>query len=138
MVAIRTERNWVCAYDPRPGDVLIQVDLLGPAGDGIHLRPNTLGIFPIPAYQDWLDWAVAIADQMEHPIHILPLNHDDFFQPERFEPYRKFLANLAEEDREEVRRFSIAGCASAIRDSDDRQVRAQAYDVLVSLLSFYA
>lgn len=135
MVAIRTARNWVCAYDPRPGDVLIQVDLVGPAGDGIHSRPNRLGIFSIHTYQDWVNWAVAIADQMEHSIHILPLNHDDFFRQDRFEPYRKLLANLTDDEREEVRQLSISACASAMRDSNDWQVRYEAHGMLLWLVS---
>ena len=133
MVAIKTKRNWVCAYDRRPDDILVQVDLIGPVGDGIHLRPKSLGCFPIANYSEWVDWAVAIADQMAHPIHVLPLNHDDIFNTGRFEPYRKFLANMNEYERIEVRQIIVDSCAAIMRDSDTPTLRADAFNILVKL-----
>lgn len=133
MAIIKTRRNLVCAYDRRPEDVLVEVDLIGPAGDGIHLRPNSLGYFPIASYPEWVAWAVAIADQMAHPIHVLPLSHSDIFRTRRFEPYREFLQNLTNQEWGEMRQFLIGNCAELMRDGDDPAIRANAVNVLISL-----
>jgi len=130
MAIIKTQRNLVCAYDRRPDDVLVEVDLLGPVGDGIHLRPISLGYFPIASYPEWVEWAVAIADQMAHPIHVLPLGYNDIFRTGRFRPYREFLQNLTEDEWGETRQFLISNCAELMTDGDEPAIRA---NVLISL-----
>lgn len=126
MAIIHTQRNRVYSYDRRPDDVLLEIGLLGPAGDGKLLRPVNFPYFPIAAYQEWVDWAVAIADQMAHPIHIVPLNHNDFFDTGRFEPFRQMLANLTEGERAEMRHLAKATCADVLRDCCDGRYSAAA------------
>ena len=70
MAIIQTNRNSVHFEEPEVEDVFIQVSLLGPSEDGKSRRPVKLGWFPVANFQEWVDWAVAIADQMAHPIYI--------------------------------------------------------------------
>lgn len=133
MAIIQTQRNRVIAYQPQDDDVFVRISFLAPAGDGKHLRPQHLRYQPISEYQASVDWAVGIADQMAHPIHVLPLNHSDILNTPRFEPFAKMLAKLSDQEREEFRQDMIAACESIILDCDDQQVRAESYATLVQL-----
>lgn len=133
MAIIHTQRNSVHVEEPEVEDVFLQVSLLGPSEDGKFRRPVKLGWFPIADFQEWLDWAVAIADRMAHPIYILPLSHRDIFNTGRFDPYRKLLENLTDQEWEHVRRFIVAACLDVMRVSPDYAVRNVAYDQLVML-----
>jgi hypothetical protein len=80
-----------------------------------------------------LDWAISMADQLTYPIYILPLSHRDILQPNRFAPYRKFLANMNEDDRMEVRQLVVDSCATIMRDSNTPALRANAFNMLKQL-----
>ena len=131
MAIIETQRNSVHFEEPEPDDVVIEVSFLVPAGDGKHTRPVSLGWFPVSGFQEWVDWAVEMADQMERPIYILPLCHNDIFRTERFEPYRKLLQNLTDLEWDEMRQFLIDNCAELKRDEADPAARATAFEQLV-------
>jgi hypothetical protein len=133
MSIIHTKRNMVIAYEPQPDDVLVDVSLLAPAGDGKHLRPLQLPYEPIINYDAVVEWAVSIADPMAYPIHVLPLNHSDILNTERFEPFRRLLENLTATERSEVRQLAVSTCTEVMRDCDDQQIRIACYDMLVQL-----
>ena len=133
MAIIHTKQNTVYAYDPQPGDVLVHVGWSAPGDDGMHRRTISLPYRPINEYAAAVDWATNIADKMVYPIHVLPLNHRDFFNTGRFDPYRRFLANLSDQERGEIRQIIVGACAEIMRGCDNAQVRADAYDVLVLL-----
>lgn len=133
MAIIHTKRNTVYAYDPQPDDVLVSVGWSAPGDDGIHRRTISLPYRPIYEYAAAVDWATNIADKMAYPIHVLPLNHRDFFNTGRFDPYRRFLANMNEQDRTEVRQIIVDSCAAIMRDSGAPAVRASAFDMLAQL-----
>lgn len=75
---IKTTRNVVITEPPEPNDAFFFVSLLGP-GDGDDLfnprsiKLRNLPLRPITEYQEWLDWAVSIADQFERPIYVVPM-----------------------------------------------------------------
>lgn len=133
MAIIQTQRNSVHFEEPEVDDVFIEVSLLGPSEDGKSLRPAGLGWFPVSEFKGWLDWSVEIADQMENPIYILPLNHRDILNTGRFEPYRKVLESLPDLEWESVRQFLIIASMEVMRDSPDLAVRNLAFNQLVML-----
>ena len=133
MPVIKTKRSKVVADDPEPGDVVIQVAWLTPTVDGKHQRYIELPWQPISEYNETLDWAISIADQLAHPIYILPLSHRDILQTNRFDPYHKFLANMNEDDRMEVRQIIVDSCAAILRDSNTPALRVDAFNTLKQL-----
>ena len=134
MPVIKTKRNKVVADDLEPGDVVIQVAWRAPAVDGEHQRYIELPWQPISEYNETLDWAISMADQITHPIYILPLSHRDILQTSQFAPYRKFLANMNEQEGAEVRQIIVDSCVGIMRDSDTPSLRADAYNMLAQLV----
>ncbi len=133
MPVIKTKRNKVVADDPEPGDVVVQVSWPTPAGDGDNLKPFNMPWRPISEYAASLDWAVSMADKMANPIYVMPLNHREILNTSRFDPYRKLLANLSDQERGEVRQILVDACAGLMRDSEALAVRANAFDILKQL-----
>ncbi len=132
MATIETQRNRVYAYEPQPDDVFVRIGW-GAPGDGRYLRTITLPYAPISEYNAAVRWAVAIADQIVHPIHVVTLNHRDMRVAGRFKPLREAVASMTGQERGEMRQLMIATCAEVMRDCDDEHIRAGAYDVLVQL-----
>lgn len=132
MAIIETRRNRVYAYDPQPDDVFLRVGWAAP-GDGQHLRTITLPYQPISTYAATVAWAVSIADQMAHPIHVVTLNKRDMRVPGRFKPICAAVANMTDQERGEMRQLLITTCAEVMRECEDGRVRAEAFDVLVQL-----
>jgi len=133
MTTIATQRNRVVTEQPEPDDVFVRVSLLGPGDEPGTLAPHCLRYQPISAYQECLDWAVAIADQMAHPLYVVPLNHGDILNTDRWTPFAKMLATLNDQERGQLRQMAIATCANVMRDCDDWHVRADAHDILAQL-----
>ena len=133
MPVIKTKRSKVVADDPEPGDVVIQVAWRAPTVDGKHQRYIRLPWQPISEYNETLDWAISMADQLTYPIYILPLSHRDLLQTNRFAPYRNLLANMNEDDRMEVRQIVVDSCAAIMRDSNTPALRANAFNMLKQL-----
>lgn len=134
MAIIQTKRNRVYAYEPRPDDVLLRVGWSAPGdGDGKHRRTIVLPYQPISTYQRAVDWAVSMADMMVYPIHVVTLNHGDIFNTERWTPFRDCLANMNDQERGELRQVVVSSMCEVMRDCDDPQVRAEAYDILRKL-----
>lgn len=133
MTTITTQRNRVFTEAPEPDDVLVQVILFGEGDTPGTVAGRSLRYLPISAYQDCLDWAVAIADQMARPLYVVPLNHGDILNTDRWTPFANMLATLNDQERGQLRQMAIATCADVMRDCDDWHVRADAHDILTQL-----
>jgi hypothetical protein len=138
MAVIETQRNRVITEPPEADDVFVWTSLLGPAdGEDLFaprvLTSHNLPLRPITEYQAELDFAVSIADQFAFPLYVAPMNANEFLRGKRFKPYQKFLATMNEQEGAEVTQIIVNSCAEIMRDSPDRAVRADAYNILVQL-----
>lgn len=111
----------------------MQVILFGEGDTPGTVKGRSLRYLPITAYQECLDWAVAIADQMARPLYVVPLDHNDILRTDRWTPFADMLATLNDQERGDLRQMAITTCAEVMRDCDNWQVRADAYDVLTQL-----
>lgn len=128
MSVIRTTRNRVVFDDPEPGDALVRVVWFGPPQDGKHLAQFSTRPEPIEHFQQAVDWAVSMADQMVHPLYVVPMTFEKAFPPERLQ---RLAAGLTGQQRGELRRLVVTTCVEVMRDCDEIEVRQAAYDVLV-------
>ncbi|HEX7822544.1 MAG TPA: hypothetical protein VF463_18215 [Sphingobium sp.] len=133
MTIINTERNRVHAHAIGDDDVFVQIALLAPGDTPGTMRPQTLRYQPISHYQACVDWAVSMADQLAYPIHVQPLSYGDIRNTERFAPICDAVASMDDQQRGQFRREVVTTCCEVMRDCDDWQVRADAYDVLHQL-----
>jgi hypothetical protein len=130
MPVFKTERNRVVADDPEPDDHWVQVVWHGPDDDGRHLRTFEGPPWPIEEYEKTIEWAVGIADQMRFPLYVVPLRAVDVMKTERV---KQVIARLTDQERGEMRRMVVATLAEVMRDCDDPDVRADAYDLLLDM-----
>jgi hypothetical protein len=130
MPVFKTERNRVVADDPEPDDLFVQVVWHGPDEDGRHLRIFQGPPWPIKEYEKTIEWAVGIADQMRSPLYVVPLRAVDLMRTERV---KQAVARLTDQERGELRRVVVATLAEVMRDCDDPDVRANAYDLLLDM-----
>jgi hypothetical protein len=72
MSVIKTKRNFVCAYEPMAQDRFVLTFLRG--SEERHL----LSTQPIEQYEDAVDWARCMADQMACPIEVVPITASEF------------------------------------------------------------
>lgn len=128
MAIIQTERNHVYAYEVTERDCMVQT-LIGP-GTGEPYR--VLLTQPIDQYQAAVDWAVKMADQFQHPVHVVPIDSDDHVTLNR-EALERRLAELSPDEVRALRKDVVTTCATVMRDCHDPAVRAEAYDVLASM-----
>lgn len=133
MTTITTQRNRVFTEAPEPEDVFVQVILFGEGDTPGTVAGRSLRYLPISAYQECLDWAVAIADQMAHQLYVVPVSHADILHTDRWKPYAQMLANLNDQERGQLRRDVVNSMVEIMRDCDDFEVRAEAYDILTQL-----
>ena len=126
MTVIRTKQNYVCAYDPMPEDVFVHTFLMG--SEQRHL----LSTRTIDHYQDAVDWAVGMADQMAWPIEVVTVDGVEYLKRNR-DALEAHLASLTDQERGEVRRHMVASMAQIMRDCPDDDTRAGAYEVLQKL-----
>lgn len=133
MTRIKTKRNRVVADDPEPGDIAVQVAWQAPVGDGLHSRYLELPWMRISDYDEIVEWAVGFADCLTHPIYVLPLNHRDILDSIRSGRFAKVIANLSDPERREMHQLLCDACVAIMRDCDDPDVRAAAYQHLQAL-----
>lgn len=126
----KTQNNRVIADDPEPDDLFVQVVWHGPDEDGRHLREFEGPPWPIEEYDKTIQWAVGIADQMRFPIYVVPMRGVDVMRTERV---KQAVLRLTDQERGELRRVVVATLAEVLRDCDDPDVRADAYDVLLDM-----
>lgn len=130
---ITTARNKVVTDEPEADDVLVYVGWTGPTDTPGVRRAISTRYMPISAYRECLDWAVAIADQFSHPLYVVPISHHDILHTDRWNPYAEMLATLNDQERGELRQTAVASMCELMRDCDDFEVRAEAYDILRQL-----
>lgn len=130
MTVIRTSVNRVVADEPEKEDLFVRVTWHGPDDDGRHLRAFDGPLLPIEDYQAAVDWAVGMADQMRFPLYVVPMTGRDAL---RTEGVRRAVASLTDHERGELRRLLVAKLAGVLRDCDDQDVRADAYDLLLDM-----
>lgn len=133
MTTITTQRNTVITEAPEPDDVMVEVILFGEGDTPGTVCGRKLRHLPITHYQECLDWAVGIADQMAHPLYVVPLNHNDILRTKRWNPYREAIQNMNDQERGAMRRDVVNSMCELLRDCDDWEVRSDAYDVLAQL-----
>lgn len=126
MSVIKTGRNHVYAYEPLPEDSFVLTYLRGPT------ERHLLSTRGIDAYQAAVDWAVGIADQMAHPIVLVPITFAEYAaaNSERMESW---LAQLDDQQRGKLRREAVAAMLEVMRDCPDPEVRADAMNVLKTM-----
>jgi hypothetical protein len=132
MAIIQTERNRVHAHARGDDDVFVRVAWIGydMAGDRVlHHLPYK----PITEYQAAVDWAVSMADQMAHPLHVVPFNGDDMREPSRFQPICEAVARMSDQERGAMRQVVVTTAAEVMRDCDNPAIRAECFDVLRQL-----
>ena len=61
----------------------------------------------------------------------------DSFNTERWTPYRNAIAGMNDQQRGELRHIVVSSMCEVMRDCDDWQVRADAYDILRKLKVTY-
>ncbi|QLQ17649.1 MAG: hypothetical protein HZT43_01345 [Exiguobacterium profundum] len=122
MTVIRTARNLVCAYEPQEQDCFVHTLILG--SETRHLLTTQT----IEHYREAVDWAVGIADQMEHPLEVVPVDAVEYLKR-----HRDALASLSDQERGDLRQLTVASMLQIMRDSADETIRADAYDVLQKL-----
>lgn len=133
MTTFHTNRNKVVADEREPDDVLVYVGWTGPTDDPRVRRTFKTKNMPIAEYQNCIDWAVSMADQMSHPLYVVPLSQNDVLRTGRWTRYAEAIANMNDQQWSEVRQIVIDTCASVMKDCDDPKLRAECYDMLVAL-----
>lgn len=119
MAIIKTQRNHVYAYEPLDRDLWVET-LIG---------KRRLLVQTTDRYQEAVDWAVSMADQFEGPLTVLPIDVTDL-QTLYGERLERAFSGLTPDERFQLRREVVTTVAEVMRDCDDADVRADAYDVL--------
>jgi hypothetical protein len=73
MSIIKTKRNFVCAYEPTEQDSFVEVWL---TGDQRRLMLTQT----IDHYQEAVDWAVSMADQMALPLEVVTVTASEYLR----------------------------------------------------------
>ena len=134
---IQTTRNVVITEQPEPDDVFVRVSLLGPGDEPGTLRPHCLRYQLCSEEQVALAGAGGMADQMAHPLYVVPLSHNDIFRTGRWTPFRDYIAGMSDQERGELRRIIVTTACSVMRDCDDPEIRADMFNVLRQLKVTY-
>ena len=130
MPVFKTNTNRVVADDPEPGDAFVQVAWFGPPQDGLHLKQFHTRPQPIEEYQACIDWAVSMADQMAYPLYVVPMTFDRALPADRLQ---RMVDSLNDQERAELRKLVVTTCAEVMRDSDDIDIREEAFAVLARM-----
>lgn len=123
MAVIKTKASFVYAYEPQSCDTHVLTLIVSPT------ERYVLSTQSIEAYPAAVDWAVSMADAMARPITILPISLAEFITANRAR-LENGLARMTELERGEMRQGVVSRMLSALRDSDDPAMRAQAHEVL--------
>lgn len=130
MAIIKTQRNYVYALDPQDSDCMVETQIGPGAGGGNTYR--RLLVQPISEYQAAVDWAVSMADQFEHPIRLVPISAAEFADEHR-DAFQQCFDAMSPAERFELRREVVATAAAVMRDCENGEIRADAYEVLVKM-----
>ena len=130
MPHIKTARNYVRVYPPEPRHDVFVVTMIGPNdGSNVYRR---IGVQHIDHWQEVVDWAVGMADQMMFPIIVASFGVECFFSLYG-DNIERALATMSDAEQAALRQNTVTTCAEALRECADYRVRAEAYDVLVGL-----
>lgn len=130
MPIIKTENNRVAADLPGPDDTHVQVVWFGPSQDGLHRKQFEGPLLPIEQFDQAVAWARELADQMVHPLYVVPLTGIEALRSEQFQ---RGVASLTDQQRGRLRQHVVATLAAVMRDCDDPVVRSDAYEVLLQM-----
>ena len=130
MPVFKTANNKVVADEPEADDLFVHVVWHGPHEDGRHLVAFEGPLEPISEYQRTIDWAIEMAPFMRFPLYVVPLRAQDAMRTERI---KRAVERLTDQERGALRRMVVATLAEVMRDCDDPDVRADAYDALVDM-----
>lgn len=130
MPIIKTGRNRVAADEAGPDDTHVQVVWFGPSQDGENRMQFQGPLSPIEDYEAAVAWAVEMAEQMTHPLYVVPMTG---VQALRTEQMQRAVAGLDDQQRGELRRHVVATLAGVLRDCEDAAVRADAHEILVQM-----
>jgi hypothetical protein len=126
MSVIKTNRSIVYAYEPEADDTHVQTLVRSPT------ERYVLTTQGIDEYQQAVESAVAIADQMDFPLTVLPITAAEFVNANR-ERLERGVAALTDQERGELRQVAVASMLTVMRDCPDPEVRADAYQALKQL-----
>jgi hypothetical protein len=130
MTIFQRRSNRVVADEPEQTDMFVRVVWFGSNPDGSRGNPIETPPQPIEEYQQAVDFALSIADQMAHSVFVMPLRFRDLYPPEKLQ---RLWDQMTEVEREDLRRVVVTSCAKTMRDSDDRKLREAAHGVLVDM-----
>jgi hypothetical protein len=123
MSIIKTKRNLVAAYEPLEGDV------------AVLLRFGAMRVLQaIGEYKAVVRDAVAIADDMEAHVDVVPLNTDEMLDHAGYASLEDFIASLTPVERAEWRRECIATLQEAILKCKDIDVVREASALLAKFV----
>lgn len=128
MPIIKCGTNRVAADEPEDDHTHVQVFWFGPPTDGVHRRVFEGPLEPIEMYEEAVAWACEMAEQMVHPLYVLPMTGAEVLQKPQVQ---RVLAELTPQQRGELRREVVTMLVDIMRDCHDRRVRADAHAVLV-------
>ncbi|KAK62902.1 hypothetical protein AZ22_4069 [Bordetella bronchiseptica 980-2] len=87
----------------------------------------------IDQYDTAVQNAVAMADHMQAPVDVVPMDVAEFVQVKTGMALKDYLAGLPDAVREELRLMCIDSCMEILHDCPDAAIRVQAAAVLVAL-----
>jgi hypothetical protein len=124
MSIIKTKRNLVAAYEPQTGDV------------AVLLRFGAMRVLEaIGDYEAVMRDAVAMADDMEAHIEVVPVNTDEMLKHMGHASLEDFIASLPPQERAQLRRECIANLQEVILKEKDLDVVREASAILAKLVN---
>ena len=123
MAIITTARNHVYAYEVQADDTHVQTIIRSPT------ERYVLTTQGIEEYQTAVAWATSMADEMAHPLTVLPISAPEFMQANRAR-LENGLSRMTDAERDELREVVVNRLLETMRDNDDPAMRAEAFEVL--------
>ena len=117
-------RNCVSAMSPAPDDLFVVTTLFG----------KRVFVQPIRDYSKALATAQRFADMVQHPrpivVKVLCLTHDEMTDALGIDPATVFQGQTPEQEAE-LRQLVVTACKTALLDSPQAAVRADAMRLLI-------
>ncbi|EJC63252.1 hypothetical protein QWA_06575 [Alcaligenes faecalis subsp. faecalis NCIB 8687] len=107
MSIIKTKRNHVAAFEPMDTDVAVIVRI-----------GTAQAVYPIQQYRQAVQEAEAHADHMQQHVDVVPVNADELLALKGMTT-EMLVADMTDDEREQLRKDCINACADAMRYSDD-------------------
>lgn len=124
MSIIKTKRNFVSAYEPQTGDV------------AVLLRFGAMRVLEaISEYDAIVRDSVALADDMEAHIEVVPVNTDEMLKHMGYASLEDFVASLPPDERQQLRRECIATLQEVILKEKDLDLVSKASAILAKLVN---